>query len=130
MFLAQLTLEQFAARVPGQGVREYDVLRHLESRQVLGAMGIDRVLRKRLPGLGNDYRDHRLYPVRMRYAYHRHFGHLRQSVDRFLDLTARHILAARLDHVLLAIDHKDVALSADGGEIAGMKPASLERGLG
>jgi hypothetical protein len=68
--------------------------------------------------------------VRMRYAYHRHFGHLRQLVDRFLDLTARHILAARLDHVLLAIDHKDVALSVDGGEIAGMKPASLERGLG
>jgi hypothetical protein len=79
--------------------------------------------------LDDDLRDHRLDPARMRHADHGHLRHLRQPVDRFLDLAARHVFAAGLDHVLLAIDDGDVALGVDGGEIAGMKPAALECGL-
>ena len=127
---AQFALQEFAARVLRQGLGEHDVLRHLEMRQMLGAMGMDRVLRQRLPGLDHDHRDHRLDPARMRHADHRHLGDLRQLVDHFLDLAAGDVLAAGLDHVLLAVDDGDVALGVDGGEIAGMKPAALERGLG
>src|SRR6516165_12022431 len=66
----------------------------------------------------------------MRYADYRHLGHLWQFVNHFFDLTAGHILTASLDHVLLAIDHEDVAVVINGREIAGMKPAALEGSLG
>ena len=51
-------------------------------------------------------------------------------IQRFLDLAAGHILAAGFDHVLLAVDDGDVTLVVDSGEIAGMKPAAVERRLG
>ena len=41
VLLAQFTLEQFAARVPRQGFSEHNVLRHLERRQMFGAMSIN-----------------------------------------------------------------------------------------
>src|SRR6516164_3318450 len=66
----------------------------------------------------------------MRYADHRHLRHLWQFVNHFFDLTAGHILTASLDHVLLAIDHEDVAVVINGREIAGMKPAALEGDIG
>src|SRR5262245_66371777 len=97
---------------------------------MFGAMDINRFLRKRLSGLDDDYRDHRLDPVRMRYADYRHLRHLWQFVNHFFDLTAGHILTASLNHVLLAIDHKDVAVVINGGEIAGVEPAAHKGGIG
>ena len=41
VLLAQFTLEQFAARVPRQGFSEHNVHRHLERRQMFGAMSIN-----------------------------------------------------------------------------------------
>src|SRR6516165_3111047 len=96
---------------------------------MLGAMGMDGFLRKRLPGLDDNYRDHRLDPVGMRYADYRNLRHLRQSIDHFFDLATCHVLTAGLNHVLLAVDHEDVAVFVDGGEIARMKPVAVERGL-
>src|SRR5262249_14942733 len=95
-----------------------------------GTMAKNRFLCKRLPGFNNNPRAPRLDPVRMRYADYRHLRHLWQFVNHFFDLAARHILTASLDHVLLAIDHEDVAVGINGGEIAGMEPAALEGGLG
>ena len=56
------------------------------------------------------------------------FRNRRQTIERLFDLAAGDILAAGLDHVLLAVDDGDIALLVDGGEIAGMEPAALEGG--
>ena len=47
-----------------------------------------------------------------------------------LDFTTGDILAARLYHVLLSIDDRDVALRVHGREVAGVEPVALERGRG
>ena len=52
------------------------------------------------------------------------------AVERALDLDRRNILAAGDDDVLGAVFDFDIAVGVHHGEVACMKPAALERGLG
>ena len=63
----------------------------------------------------------------MRHTDHRDLRHRVHPVDRLLDLAAGHVLTAGLDHVLLAVDDRDVALGIDRGQVSAVKPASLTR---
>ncbi len=79
--------------------------------------------------LDDDHGRHRLDPARVAQRDHGNLGYRRQAVDGFLDLAARHVLAAGLDHVLLAVHDRDVALLVHHAEIARVEPAAGE-GLG
>src|SRR3546814_9560692 len=59
----------------------------------------------------------------MRHAEHRHFRYRRMREDDFFDFATRDVLAAGLDHVLLAIDDAQVTLAVDQAEIAAVEPA-------
>ena len=58
---------------------------------------------------------------------HRHLGHRRVLVQRLLDLAAGDVLAAGLDHVLLAVHHGQVALGVQHAQVAAVEPAAGER---
>src|SRR3954465_6513604 len=73
--LAQLALEQLAARILGQGIDEDDALGHLEMRHLAGAMLDDGLLVELLAALDHDNRSHRLDPARIGQAYHGNLGH-------------------------------------------------------
>src|SRR3546814_7179257 len=77
----------------------------------------------RLAGAQHDHRHHHLDPARMRHAEHRHFRYRRMREDDFFDFATRDVLAAGLDHVLLAIDDAQVTLAVDHAEIAAVEPA-------
>jgi hypothetical protein len=53
-----------------------------------------------------------------------------QAVDRLFHLAAGHVLAAGLDHVLLAVDHGDEALRRRWWPGRPVEPAALECGRG
>ena len=97
---------------------------------MLGAVGDHRGLVQVLPGLDHHHRCHRLHPLGVRQANHRHFAHLRQAVNHFFDLAAGHVFAAGLDHVLLAVHHRDIALLVEGAQISAVEPVALKRRLG
>src|SRR5262249_21204676 len=54
--------------------------------------------------LGDDQRRHRLAPLLVRHADHRHHGDVGMGGDHVLDFTREDVEAAGYDHVLLAID--------------------------
>ena len=66
----------------------------------------------------------------MRQADHRHLRDLGHAIDRFFNLPARHVFAAGLDHVLLAINHREVTLVIEHREVATVEPPALERRAG
>ena len=70
---------------------------------------------------------HRLAPVRIGHADHRDFAHRRVLRHRLLDFAAVDVLAARDDHVLLAVDEVQVALVVDVADVAGVHPAVAQR---
>src|SRR5262249_4444078 len=65
-------------------------------------------------------------PVRMRQPDDRDLGNAGVPEDGLFDFAAGDILAAGLDHVLLAVDHRDIAVRVDRGEVAAMEPAACE----
>src|SRR3954462_7078148 len=86
--LAQLALEQLAARGLGQGIDEDDALGHLEMRHLAGAMPDDGLLVELLAALDHDDRSHRLDPARIGQSYHGNLGHGGGAVDHLLVLSA------------------------------------------
>ena len=60
-------------------------------------------------------------------ADHRDLEHGRVLHERVLDLDAVDVLAAAVDHVLLAVDDLDEAVVVDAGQVAGVQPAVDER---
>src|SRR5271166_4499018 len=126
MRLAQLALEDLSAWVLRQSVGEDDALGDLERGQDLMSVVQNSCLVQRRARLRNHDGYDRLDPVRMRHADHRDFRHAGEPVNRLLDLAARDIFAAGLDHVLLAVDDADKALFVDGREVARMEPAAAE----
>ena len=73
---------------------------------------------------------HRLAPLRMRQADNGGVLHGGMRQQRLLDLDGSDILAAGLDHVLLAIEEQHLAIGIDQCEIAGVVPAEFARVLG
>ena len=60
----------------------------------------------------------------------RDLGDRGMPVQDLLDLARGDVLAARVDHVLLAVDDRQVAVRVHGRQIPGVKPAAGERRLG
>ena len=80
-----------------------------------------------VPGLQHDERLRRLAPLLVRHADHRAFEHRRVLVERVLDLGRADVLAARDDHVLLAVDDVDRAALVPDREVAGVEVAAVDR---
>ena len=78
------------------------------------------------PSRGDDDRGHGLDPVAGGDPEDGALGDGRVLVEHLLDLAAGHVLPARLDHVLLAVDDRDVALLVEGAEVARVEPAARE----
>ena len=127
MLLPQLALEDLPARVLRQRVGEHHVLGPLVARQLLLGVGVHVVLGEPDAGLRHDDRRDRLDPRGVADAEHRDLGDPVELVDRLLHLPRRDVLAAGLDHVLLAVDHREVAVLGHHAEVAGVEPAARER---
>jgi hypothetical protein len=121
----QLALEQLAAGVLGQAVDEDHALGRLEAGHVRGAVGAMTSASVSVwPALTTT--------TAVTASIQRGCGRpitatsltCGQAVDRLLDLAAGHVLAAGLDHVLLAVDDGDVALVVDRGQVAAVEPVA------
>ena len=130
MALAQFALEQLAARVLGDRIGEHHRLGTLETGHLAAAMRQNIVLYQRLAVLDDNHGDDGFHPVRMRHADHSDFRDRAHPVDHLFDLAAGDVLAPGLDHVLLAVDHRDVALVVDRSQVPGVEPAALEGRFG
>src|SRR5690242_7698241 len=117
--LAQFDLAQLAGRGHRHLVEDPDQLRHLEATERLAAVFLDLRLARLRAGLQLDEGGYRLAPLRMWQADHGGVLHGRMGEQRLLDLDGGDVLAARLDHVLLAIEEQHLAVGVDQREIAG-----------
>ena len=124
---AQLALEDLSARVLGQLVGDDDVARGLEAGEAVAAEARDLLGGQLVAGARHDDGGDGLDPARVGDAEHGRLGHRRVRVDDLLDLARGDVLAARLDHVLLAVDDVEVALVVEDAEVAGVQPAVAER---
>ena len=124
---AQLALEDLSARVLGQLVGDDDVARGLEAGEAVAAEARDLLGGQLVAGARHDDGGDGLDPARVRDAEHGRLGHRRVRVDDLLDLARGDVLAAGLDHVLLAVDDVEVALVVEDAEVAGVQPAVAER---
>src|ERR1051325_3190944 len=102
---AQEVLLHLRARRLGQLGDEFDVARHLERRESLGAVRPDRI----------------------RHAEDRRLGDFGMGIQHALDLLGRDVLVAALNHVFFAVDEEEKAVFIDIAQIAGMEPAVLDR---
>ena len=125
---AQLALEDLPARVLRQLVDEDDGLGDLERGEVLAGERAQLVRLDRLAG--DDDRADGLDPAVVGDADDRDLGDRGMPVQDLLDLARGDVLAARVDHVLLAVDDRQVAVRVHRGEVAAVEPAARERGLG
>src|SRR5690606_237885 len=97
-----------------------------EAGHVGGAVGNDLVFRQGLTGLHHDHRGHGFHPFGIGQADYRDLAHAAQAVDHFFHFAAGHVFTAGLDHVLLAVHHRDVAFVVDGGQVTAVEPVALE----
>src|SRR6202171_1013885 len=128
--LAQFDLAQFAGRGHRHFIQDPDEFRHLEAAEVLAAMFRYGGLVGYRARLQLDKGRYRLAPLRMRQADHGGVLHGGMGEQRLLDLDGSDVLAARLDHVLLAIEEQHFAVLVDDSQIAGVMPAEFARLLG
>src|SRR6476659_8857527 len=97
---------------------------------MLAAMLDDSGLIRLRARLQLDEGGYRLAPLRMRQAYHGGVLHGGMRQQRLLDLYRGDVLAARLDHVLLAVEEQHLAMVVDQRKIAGVMPAEFSRLFG
>src|ERR1019366_5651420 len=100
--------------LPARGLRQLvdddHVLRSFVAGQVLPAVLDDDVAGESGSRLRYHGRGHGFDPARMREAEHLSRGPIGGLLYGVLDVTARHVLTAGLDHVLLAVDRGQAAL--------------------
>ena len=77
----------------------------------------------RVPGRGDDECGDLLAEPGVGHADHRRLEHVRVLVQRLLHLARVHVVAAADDHLLLAVDEKQVAVVVDVADVAGGEPA-------
>ena len=124
------TLRSLPVAVIGISSRMLHQFRHLEAAEMLSAMLGDPGFIGLRARLQLDEGGHRLAPLRMRQADHGGVLHGGMGEQRFLDLDGGDILAAGLDHVLLAVEEQHLAVFVDQREIAGVMPAEFARLFG
>ena len=130
VLLAQASLEHLSAGVARQRVDDHHPARALVAGEVHAAVRLDLGIGRRIGGVaGDDHRQRGLTPCRVRHADERDLGDLGVRGQDVLHLGAVDVLAARDDHVLLAVDHVEVAVLVLPDEVAGVEPAAAE-GLG
>ena len=128
--LAQFDLAQLAGRGHRHFIQDPDEFRHLEAAEVLAAMLEDSGFVGLCTRFQFDKCRDRLAPLRMRQADHGGVLHGGMGEQRLLDLDGRDVLAAGLDHVLLAVEEQHLAMRVDEREIAGVMPAEFARLFG
>ncbi|MCY1278210.1 hypothetical protein D9M70_269310 [compost metagenome] len=69
-----------------------------------------------------------LAPAQMRQAHHRRIGNGRMAQQDFLDLDGRHVLAAGLDHILLAVQEQQLPVGVEHAQVARVVPAKPAHG--
>ena len=128
--LPQFDLAQFAGRRHRHLVEDAHQFWHLEAAEMLSAMLRYAGFIRGRARFQLDEGGHRLAPLRMRQAHYGGVLHGGMGEQRLLDLHRSDILAAGLDHVLLAVDEQHFAVLIDQGEISGMMPAEFARLFG
>src|SRR3954453_20566757 len=132
--VAQLRLENLAGRIARQRfVAQRDVLRHLEVRHALARMGEDGLDVEALAVVGHDHDPDLLAHHVVGDADRDNLADAGRAGQRALDLDRVDVLAAAVDHVLLAIDDVEQPVLVDPAEVAGVQPAADEgllRGVG
>ncbi len=122
---AQRRLEHLAGGVARQLVDDLDARRALEVGQPLPGEGDQ--LGGRDLAVAGDGGDDRLAPALVGQPEDGHLADGRVAHEDLLDLDRVDVLAAGDDHVLLAVDERDVAVLVDLAEVAGVEPAAAER---
>src|SRR5918996_813906 len=121
--VAQSGLEYLAVVVLGQRVDEAVVLGPLEAGDMGKAVGIEIGGSPLRAGRCPDKCDHRLAPLGVRLADHRHLGDRRMAQQHLLDLARVDVGAARDDQVLGAVAQREEAVRVDRADVAGVQPA-------
>ena len=117
--LAQLGLHDLAHRVAGELGDDVDALRHLVVREPRAAPLDDlRGRRRRHVARWHDEGGHGLAEVGMRHGHDSRLAHCLELVDGGLDLRRVDVVAAADDQVLRAPGDRDVAVGAEGSEVA------------
>src|SRR5262249_23621186 len=124
--IAQEPLQYLARRVARDHVDEGDRLGLLEARELAVAPLEHLALGQRVVLLHHD-RERRLAPFRAGLSDHRDLADLRAAEDHVFDLGRVHVLAAGDHHVLHPVLDVDEALLVDGGDVARVEPAVLDR---
>src|SRR5437016_9760180 len=114
--LAHHRLRQIGAKL--------DARRHLVRRQALATKGAQLRFRGRVAGSEDDPRFHRFALDCVRDAGHTDLGDRRMRRERFFNLARPHLVAARLDQILLAIDDEEITVGVEIAEIARVQPAA------
>src|SRR3954471_23882598 len=109
---------------------EHDVARDLVACKMRAAVRDDVLCAGARIRLEFDKRARRLAPFVVRLGHDGGGLHGRMLVQGVFDLDRRDVLAAGYDDVLRAVLELDVAVRMHHAEVAGVKPAALERGLG
>src|SRR5947209_856465 len=126
--LAQLRLQDLAAGVARQRIGAHgDVLRNLEVGDVLAHVADDLLHVHVGPRGGDDYRADLFAHHLVRNAHGGCLADTGRARERVLDLDRVHVLAAAIDHVLLAVDDVEQPIGVDAREIARVQPALDER---
>ena len=107
-----------------------DFLRHLEGRERFPAFGRNLVGIKLCARPEHDDGDRPFAPLRVGKADDGAFGDVGELVDDALDLARGDVLAARDDHVLLAVGDEQEAVLVEIADVAGAEPVAEEALLG
>ena len=123
--LRSVVLSTLPVALRGSSSTHLDAGRALEVGQPLPGEG-DQLGRRGLAVTGHGG-DDRLAPALVGQPEDGDLAHGRVADDDLLDLDRVDVLAAGDDHVLLAVDERDVAVLVDLAEVAGVEPAAAER---
>src|SRR5690606_32902097 len=126
--LAQLPLHDFAGARDRQALHKDDAFGHLIARQSALQVGEQR-LRRALRLEDNTGHAH-LAPARIGHADDGAHMDGRVLVKRLLDLRRVAVFAAGDEHVLFAIDDREIPILVVPGQVAGMEPALFVDDLG
>src|SRR5262249_52189151 len=123
--------QDFADQALGQLRPELDLLRHLVASHPRVAIVDDLLLGGRLAVPQHYVYLDRLAPAWVGHADGDDFAHFGMLEQRLLDIARIHVHAAADDHVLLAVDDAEVAVSVLAGDVARIQPAIAQdlRGL-
>src|SRR5437764_494354 len=119
-----LDLAQRGAR---QIVDKDDLARYLEASQLTLHIGFQRFRLDPTVPPPDHIGDRHLVPTRIGAADHGAFADLRMPQDHTLDFRRIDVLSAGNDEVVLAVMHPEITVGVAPADIAGAKPAVMQR---